>query len=224
MKESDVIVCYKKYLKYVKDYLQDDVEIITTNMTKEIERANSAIEEALKNKKVSVVSTGDAGIYGMAGLIFELIDKKNLVNKIKIEVIPGVSAFNAAASLLGAPIMHDFAVISLSDLLTPWDLIEKRLEKASEGDFVICIYNPRSKKRVGHFNKAIEIIKKHKKLDTPCGIVKNALRDDQVITITTLENALNEDIDMNTVIIIGNSQTKIIDFNYIVTPRGYNLS
>ncbi len=224
MKESDVIVCYKKYLKYVKDYLQDDVEIITTNMTKEIERANSAIEEALKNKKVSVVSTGDAGIYGMAGLIFELIDKKNLVNKIKIEVIPGVSAFNAAASLLGAPIMHDFAVISLSDLLTPWDLIEKRLEKASEGDFVICIYNPRSKKREGHFNKAIEIIKKYKKLETPCGIVKNALRDDQVITITTLENALNEDIDMNTVIIIGNSQTKIIDFNYIVTPRGYNLS
>ncbi len=218
------MVCYKKYLKYVDDYLKDNVEIITTGMTKEIDRANSAIEAALKGKKVSVVSTGDAGIYGMAGLIFELLDSKNLVNKVKIEVIPGVSAFNAAASLLGAPIMHDFAVISLSDLLTPWDLIEKRLEKASEGDFVICIYNPKSKKRVGHFSKAIEIIKKYKKSDTPCGIVKNALRDEQVITITTLENASNEDIDMNTVIIIGNSQTKIIDFKYIVTPRGYNLS
>ena len=223
LKQIDVVVCYKKYLKYVEDFINKDVKIVTTGMTKEVERGEKAIEYALKGKKVGVISTGDVGIYGMAGLIFELLENKGLLNKIEIEVIPGVSAFNAAASLLGAPIMHDFAVISLSDLLTPWELIEKRLKKAAEGDFVICIYNPKSKKRVEHFDKAIEIIKQKRDLNTPCGIVKNALRDNQVISITTLENAKNEEVDMNCVIIIGNSKTKIFDYQYIVTPRGYKI-
>ncbi len=221
IKNSNVIVCYKKYLKYIKDFLDNKVEIITTGMTKEVERANLAIEKAKAGNKVSVISTGDAGIYGMAGLLFELAETKKLLNKFYIEVIPGVSAFNAAASLLGAPIMHDFAVISLSDLLTPWEIIEKRLQKASEGDFVICIYNPKSKKRIHHFDKAIQIIKQYRSMETPCGIVKNALRNDQLIKITTLKNISDKDVDMNTVIIIGNSQTKILDFKYIVTPRGY---
>ena len=223
LKECEVIVCYKNYLKYVKNLIRNDAMIVTTGMRKEKERAEIAIDYALKGNRVGVVSTGDAGIYGMAGLIFELIDKEKLFDKLDIEVIPGVSAFNAAASLLGAPIMHDFVVISLSDLLTPWKLIEKRLKKAAEGDFVICIYNPKSKKRVEHFKRAIEIIKNERNLTTPCGIVKNALRDEQKITITTLKNAENEDIDMNTVIIVGNSQTKIFNFQYMVTPRGYKI-
>ncbi len=193
-------------------------------MKKEIERAEKAINCALNGKKVGVISTGDVGIYGMAGLIFELVEKKKILNKIRIEVIPGVSAFNAAASLLGAPIMHDFAVISLSDLLTPWEVIEKRLKNAADGDFVIAIYNPKSKKRIEHFEKAINIIKKYRNNDTPVGIVKNALRDGEQITITTLNKALDEDVDMNTVVIIGNSETKILDYQYIITPRGYKLN
>ena len=196
---------------------------MTTGMKREIERAEFTIEMAKKGKITGIVSSGDAGIYGMAGLILELLERKNLINKLIVEIIPGVSSINASSSLLGAPIMHDFCVISLSDLLTDWEIIEKRLKKACEGDFVIGIYNPRSKTRKENFRKAIEIIKSFKKNETPVGIVKNAYRDNQEIYITSLENILNyEDrIDMNCTIIIGNSNSKILNFKYILTPRGY---
>jgi len=216
-----VIVCYTKYKQYVREYLKNK-EVYLSGMTKEIERAEKAIEYALNNKIVSVVSTGDAGIYGMAGLIFELLEKKKLIGKIGVEVVPGVSAFNAAAAVIGAPIMHDFAVISLSDLLTDWDTIKKRIELAAKGDFVISIYNPKSKKRVSQIEEARDILLKYKKQDTPVAIVKNALRDNQSVVLTNLENFLKFEIDMFSVLIIGNSTSKILSGKYFITPRGYH--
>jgi len=216
-----VIVCYTKYKQYVREYLKNK-EVYLSGMTKEIERAEKAIEYALNNKIVSVVSTGDAGIYGMAGLIFELLEKKNLIEKLEVEVVPGVSAFNAAAAVIGAPIMHDFAVISLSDLLTDWDTIKKRIELAAKGDFVISIYNPKSKKRVSQIEEARDILLKYKKQDTPVAIVKNALRDNQSVVLTNLENFLKFEIDMFSVLIIGNSTSKILSGRYFITPRGYH--
>ena len=216
-----MIVCYTKYKQYVREYLKNK-EVYLSGMTKEIERAEKAIEYALNNKIVSVVSTGDAGIYGMAGLIFELLEKKNLIEKLEVEVVPGVSAFNAAAAVIGAPIMHDFAVISLSDLLTDWDTIKKRIELAAKGDFVISIYNPKSKKRVSQIEEARDILLKYKKQDTPVAIVKNALRDNQSVVLTNLENFLKFEIDMFSVLIIGNSTSKILSGRYFITPRGYH--
>ncbi len=216
-----MIVCYTKYKQYVREYLKNK-EVYLSGMTKEIERAEKAIEYALNNKIVSVVSTGDAGIYGMAGLIFELLEKKKLIEKLEVEVVPGVSAFNAAAAVIGAPIMHDFAVISLSDLLTDWDTIKKRIELAAKGDFVISIYNPKSKKRVSQIEEARDILLKYKKQDTPVAIVKNALRDNQSVVLTNLENFLKFEIDMFSVLIIGNSTSKILSGKYFITPRGYH--
>jgi len=221
LEKSEVIVCYTKYKQYVREYLKNK-EVYLSGMTKEIERAEKAIEYALNNKIVSVVSTGDAGIYGMAGLIFELLEKKNLIEKLEVEVVPGVSAFNAAAAVIGAPIMHDFAVISLSDLLTDWDTIKKRIELAAKGDFVISIYNPKSKKRVSQIEEARDILLKYKKQDTPVAIVKNALRDNQSVVLTNLENFLKFEIDMFSVLIIGNSTSKILSGRYFITPRGYH--
>ena len=202
-------------------------------MTKEIDRCQKAIELALQGNKVAVVSSGDAGIYGMAGLVFELLQEseeggkseiENRKSKIFVSVIPGVPAFCAAASLLGAPLMHDFASISLSDLLTPWEIIKKRLKMASEGDFVIILYNPKSKTRVSQIEGAIEIISMHRDGNTPVGIVKNALRDGEEIKITTLRElpGCYDFIDMSTILIIGNSAT-FISNNRMITPRGYNV-
>ncbi len=200
-------------------------------MTKEVDRCQKAIELALQGKKVAVVSSGDAGIYGMAGLVFELLRVQNSEVKdqrktdhLTIQVIPGVPAFCAAASLLGAPLMHDFASISLSDLLTPWEIIKKRLKMASEGDFVIILYNPKSKTRLSQIEGAIEIISMHRDGNTPVGIVKNALRDGEEIKITTLRelSGCYDFIDMSTILIIGNSAT-FISNNRMITPRGYNV-
>ena len=221
LKETDVIVSYKNYLQYIENFLKNK-KIYSSGMKQEIERAEKSIEYALNGKKVAVISTGDAGIYGMAGLIIELLEKNNLVNKLNIEIIPGVSAFNAAASIVGAPIMHDFAVISLSDLLTDWKIIEKRIELASEADFVISIYNPKSKKRTQQIEIAQKIMLKHKDKNTPVAIVKNALRDEQSIILTNLGNFLNFNIDMLSIVIIGNSQSRIINEKYFLTPRGYH--
>ncbi len=202
-------------------YLKDK-EVYFSGMTKEIERAEKAIEFALENRQVAVISTGDAGIYGMAGLIFELMEKKGLLEKIKVEVVPGVSAFNAAAAVVGAPIMHDFAVISLSDLLTDWEVIKKRIKHASAADFVISIYNPRSKKRVSQIEEAQKIMLEYKKENTPVAIVKNALRDNQSVILTTLKDFLKFEIDMFSVVIIGNSTSRILSNKYFLTPRGYH--
>ncbi len=236
--EADVIVGYKTYINLIK-CIVGGKEIVSTGMTQEVERCKAAIELAEKGKKVAVISSGDAGIYGMAGLIYELVvsGQQSVVSQEKtmpaighrplatsdIEVIPGVSALNAAAAILGAPLMHDFAAISLSDLLTPWELIQKRVEAAAMADFVICIYNPKSSGRVEQIGVARDIILRHRRPETPVGIVKNAMREGQKVLITTLAGMLSHDIDMLTTIIIGNSTTYVVD-GVMVTPRGYNIS
>ncbi len=198
-------------------------EVYATGMTHEVERCARAVELANAGKIVAVVSSGDAGIYGMAGLVFELLAASGDDN-MKVEVIPGVPAFVAAASILGAPLMHDFASISLSDLLTDWPIIEKRLEAAAMADFVIILYNPKSSKRIEGLGKALSIIGQHRNGSTPVGIVRNAARENEEAILTTLENvpSLSERIDMLTVLIIGNSST-FLALGRMVTPRGYHI-
>lgn len=193
-----------------------DQKLYTSGMMEEVDRCKKALELAGNGETVTIVSSGDPGIYGMACLILEL----NKNDQLEVEVIPGVSAVNAAASLLGAPLSHDFAVISLSDLLTPWEIIEKRIECASEGDFVIAVYNPKSKKRVKQIIDARDIIKKHRSGTTPVGIVTNAFREKQSIVISDLNHFTDEEINMLSIVIIGNSQTAFHE-NKLITPRGY---
>ena len=215
IRKSDAIVGYTPYIEYLEE-LTDGKEVFSTGMKGEVERCKKAISLVKEGKTTSIVSTGDAGLYGMAGPILELS------KDIEIEVIPGVTAAFSAASELGAPIMHDYASISLSDLLTPWDVILKRVEKSAQADFVIQIYNPRSKGRKDHLQTVAEIILKHRKSDTPVGIVKNSGRDGREITITTLGYIDYEQVDMLTVIIIGNRNT-YIENGKIITPRGYKI-
>lgn len=219
--ESDVIVGYHTYIKLLEPDITEGKKIISTGMKKEIERCNMAIEEALKGRVTSIVSSGDSGIYGMAGLALELVYSKGIMNKLTVEIVPGIPSFVAVASLLGAPLMHDFAVISLSDLLTPWSKIEKRIQSAAESDFVIVLYNPRSKKRHWQIKKAIELISKYREPQTPVGIVRNATRDDESISISTLSNMDYQQVDMLTTVIIGNSTSRILSHR-IITPRGYS--
>jgi precorrin-3B C17-methyltransferase len=192
-------------------------------MTQEIDRCRKAVELALSGKRVSVVSGGDPGIYAMAGLVFEILraEEQKLASALPVEIIPGISALNAAAALLGAPLMHDFVSISLSDRLTPWDIIEKRLNAAAMADFVIVIYNPKSKGRVEHFSRAVEIIRRYRKSETPVGIVKAAMRASERVAIATLEEVLCDEIDMQTTVIIGNSGTFVWN-GRMITPRGYD--
>jgi len=192
-------------------------------MTHEVERCAKAVEFAKAGKAVAVVSSGDAGIYGMAGLVFELLAASG-DDDLKVDVIPGVPAFVAAASILGAPLMHDFASISLSDLLTDWPVIEERIEAAAKADFVIILYNPKSSKRVEGLGKALSIIGQHRKGTTPVGIVRNASREDEEAILTTLDNvpALSDRIDMLTILVVGNSST-FLALGRMVTPRGYHL-
>ncbi len=215
IKNSDVIVGYTPYIEYLGE-LVEGKELFSTGMKGEIERCKVAIDMVKNGKDTAIVSTGDAGLYGMAGPILELAED------IEVEVIPGVTASFSAAAELGSPIMHDYASISLSDLLTPWEVIENRLEKAAEADFVITIYNPKSKGRKDHLEKAVNIISNHRKGETPVGIVKNSGREGKVITITTLDNIDYEKVDMLSVLIIGNSNSYIKN-NKIITPRGYNI-
>ena len=219
LKESDCIVGYKTYINLITDLIKGK-EVISSGMRAEIERAAAALEKAVSGKVVSVISSGDPGVYGMAGLVLEVAKKGN--QKIPIEIVPGISSANAAAALLGSPLMHDHVIISLSDLLTPWDLIEKRLSLAAEGDFVIALYNPKSSERKWQIEKTVEILLKHKSPDTPVGIVKNAMREGQSIVITRLDEMLTHPIDMTTIVIIGNSTTFVYD-DYMVTRRGYKV-
>ncbi len=190
-------------------------------MMKEVERCKIAIQNAEEGKDTVIVSGGDPGIYGMAGLILELLVMEDIVNKVDLEIIPGVPALCAASALLGAPIMHDFAVISLSDLMTPWELIKKRIMLALEGDFVIVLYNPRSNKRKDQFNQIINLIKDKKGAEVPVGIVKDATRENENVIITTLESIQQDIVDMRTILIIGNSTTQVHD-NFMITSRGYS--
>ena len=218
---ADVIVGYKTYIKLIEKIIGDK-KILDSGMRQEIQRAQLAIDEAQKNFNVAVISSGDAGIYGMAGLLIEMV--MNLPENLqpKIEIAAGVSALNSAAAILGAPLMHDFAVISLSDLMTPFDLIKKRVKLAAEGDFVIALFNPKSKSRVTHINEVQKILLEYRAGSTPVGIVTNAGRVDERKIISTLENFVDEQIDMFTLVLIGNSKT-FVKGNYMITPRGYNL-
>ncbi len=214
IKSSDVIVGYKTYINLIEDLIETQ-EVSSSGMRKEVDRCAHVLELAKSGKTVSLVSSGDAGVYGMAGIMLEMAD-----DSIEIEVVPGITAANAAAACLGAPLMHDYAVISLSDLLTDWELIKKRLHHASEGDFVIALYNPRSKGRQTQIVEAREIMMKSKDSSTPVGIVRNAKRADQSVVVTTLEDMLNQEIDMFSMVIIGNKKSYIKD-GKMVTPRGY---
>jgi len=187
-----------------------------------VDRCRKAVELAAGGRTVSVISGGDPGVYAMAGLVFELLRSEEGKGGTLpvVEVIPGISALNAGAARLGAPLMHDFACISLSDRLTPWDMIEKRLDAAAAADFVIVLYNPRSKGRAGHINRAREIILKHRLPTTIVGIVKGAMREHERVIVTDLEHMQDSDIDMQTTVIIGNSKTFVWN-GRMITPRGY---
>ncbi|GFO96038.1 precorrin-3B C(17)-methyltransferase [groundwater metagenome] len=215
--ESEYVIGNCTYLDQIASVIQN-AKIIRSGMGGEVERAKKAVEFG-KEHVVSIISGGDANVYGMAGLVFEVAEK---VGDTEIEVIPGVTAVNAAASLLGAPIVNDFAVVSLSDLLTPATMIERRLRSAAEADFVIAIYNPKSRNRKENFGRAIEIIQKYRKDETPVGIVKNATRDGETVIATTLGKIMefNDAIDMSTIVLIGNSESRLWN-NRIITPRGY---
>lgn len=219
MEDAEVIVGYKTYIKLVEDFVKDK-EVVQNGMRKEVDRCQDAIDIAKTGKKVAVISSGDAGIYGMAGLILELITKQELY--IPVKVVPGVTASIGAAAVLGAPIMHDFCHISLSDLMTPWEVIEKRLRLAAEADFVICLYNPRSKGRSEHLANAFKIMGEFKDGSTPVGIVKDVGREDQEKFICTFDTMDFERVDMTTMVIIGNKSTYIHD-DLMITPRGYTV-
>ncbi|MER3447706.1 MAG: precorrin-3B C(17)-methyltransferase [Candidatus Dadabacteria bacterium] len=222
IEESNVIVGYTTYIELVRDLIRGK-KIIYTGMTEEVDRAKKAIDIAKKGNTVVVISSGDAGIYGMAGLIFQVLKEDGWRPSygLEVEVVPGVTALSAVGSLLGAPLMHDFASISLSDLLTPWEVILKRVEAAAQADFVIALYNPKSGRRTWQIVETQKMIRKYREGSTPVGIVKSAYRDGQNIIITDLDHMLDFPIGMLTTIIIGNSST----FTYeelMITPRGYH--
>ncbi|OQW96740.1 MAG: precorrin-3B C(17)-methyltransferase [Desulfobacteraceae bacterium A6] len=218
---AGVVIGYKTYLELIKPLLMGK-EVISSGMRQERDRCARAIGLAASGKIVALISGGDPGIYGMAGLVFELASSTPPDRLPFFEVIPGIAALNACASRLGAPLMHDFASISLSDLLTPWEVIEKRLEAASAADFVIVLYNPKSKARAQQIVEARNIVLKYRDGNTPVGIVRHATRADETITITTLSKMLSNDIDMQSIVIIGNSKTFVWQ-GLLVTPRGYAI-
>jgi len=223
VREADVIVGYKYYFQFIEVYVKPGCECIDTGMKKERERAEMAFKLAEQGKTVCVISSGDAGIYGMAPLIYEM--KRERVGSgstadIEVVTLPGISAFQKAASLLGAPIGHDMCIISLSNLLTPWAVIERRIKAAAVGDFVTAIYNPKSHGRYWQLYRLQELFLQERSTDTPVGYVRQAGREEQEVKITTLGAFDPEDVDMFTVILIGNSQTYIAD-GKMITPRGY---
>lgn len=220
IKAADVVIGYKTFIELVESIMPNDAEVIKSGMGHEIERAELAVKKALEGKKVVVVSSGDPGVYGMAGPVLEVAEKEKA--DIKIEIVPGVTAATAVAGLLGAPLMTDFALISLSDLLTPWGVIEKRLKAAAKADFVIVLYNPQSRDRTEPIRRAHEILLSHRDPKTPIAIVKQATRKGEKITVTTLDEMLNNELDMLTTIIVGNSSTKTTSKG-MLTSRGYCL-
>ncbi|MFZ5643979.1 MAG: precorrin-3B C(17)-methyltransferase [Bacillota bacterium] len=221
LQEAGVIVGYKTYINLLGNVI-DGKEIISTGMTREKERSAAAIKKACEGNDVAFVSSGDPGVYGMAGLVLEMLDRDGLAGEVDVEIIPGITSATATAARLGAPLMHDFAVISLSDLLTPWEVIEKRLHSAAKGDFVIVLYNPASHKRVSQIRRAREILKEYKPGSTSVGIVRNTDREDEEAVITDLDNMINFKIDMLSTVIVGNSNTRKLGV-FMVTPRGYNI-
>ena len=219
IESAEIIAGYKTYINLIPE-LVGGKKIIATAMMQENLRAQMAIDEAQKNFTVAVISSGDAGIYGMAGLVIEKILDLPENLQPDFEVVAGISAVNSAAAILGAPLMHDFAVISLSDLLTDWELIKKRVKCAAAGDFVIALYNPKSKKRTTNIEEVQKILLEFRNKNTPVGIVTNAGREGQTKIISTLENFTAEEINMFSLVLVGNSKT-FVKNNFMITPRGY---
>lgn len=216
MKDSDVIIGYTVYVDLVREHFAGK-EFMTTPMKKEVDRCVLAFEEAEKGKTVSMICSGDAGVYGMSGLMYEVGER---YENVELEIIPGVTAATGGAAVLGAPLIHDFCLISLSDLLTPWEKIEARLLGASQADFVICLYNPSSKKRHDYLEKACDLMMRYKAPDTVCGIVTNIGREGEAARVLSLKELRDTQVDMFTTVFVGNSQTREIN-GKMVTPRGY---
>ena len=216
LKKCDVIVGYTVYVDLLREYFGEK-EFLTTPMRQEVRRCERAFEEAAKGRTTAMVCSGDAGIYGMAGLMYEIGEK---YPDIELEIIPGVTAAIGGAAVLGAPMIHDCCLISLSDLLTPWEKIEKRLLAAAQADFVICLYNPSSKKRADYLDKACDLMLRYKSEDTVCGVVKNIAREGEAMQILSLKELQKTAVDMFSTVFIGNCDTKVID-GKMVTPRGY---
>ena len=219
LQSADVVVGYQYYFQFIKPYVREDCECVDTGMKKERQRADQAFELAEQGKTVVVISSGDAGIYGMTPLIYEM-QRHHAATDIEVSSLPGISAFQKAASLLGAPIGHDLCIISLSDLMTPWEVIERRIKAAATGDFVTAVYNPKSHGRYWQLYRLQELFLQERSAETPVGYVRQAGRDDEEMKITTLGAFDPEDVDMFTVVLIGNSQSYIADGHFI-TPRGY---
>ena len=217
LESCDLIAGYTAYIDLIAEQFPH-AETLATPMRKEVDRCRMALEKAQEGRNVAMVCSGDPGIYGMAGLLLELTEEE--FPGIQIEVIPGVSASNGGAAVLGAPLMHDWCTISLSDLLTPWETIEKRLAAAAQADFVISLYNPSSHKRPDYLARACDILLAHKNPDTICGLVRNIGREGECSQVLTLGELRDTSVDMFTCVFIGNEQTKVID-GRMVTPRGY---
>lgn len=224
----DTVAGYTTYIDLIRPLIPEK-PVIATAMKKEVARVEAAIDNAMSGKRCAIVSSGDPGIYAMAGLVFEMCEKKGIPiccgpesgpETLTVEVVPGIPALAAGAALLGAPLTHDFAAISLSDLLTPWPVIEKRLNAAAEADFVIVIYNPKSKRRQDHLTSAQQIILAHRSSNTPVGIVTGAMRDNERVMLTTLAQLHLAKVDMQTTVFIGNRSTRVYD-GFLITPRGY---
>ena len=216
LEESDVIVGYTVYIDLIRAEFGHK-ELLTTPMRKEQERCEMALELADSGKTVAMVCSGDPGVYGMAGLCYELAPRSP---ELVLKVVPGITAACGGAAVLGAPLMHDFCLISLSDLMTPWEKIEKRLRAAGEADFVLCLYNPASHKRKDYLRRACEILLERKSPETPCGYVREIGRDGEAATVLTLGELQDAQVDMFTTVFIGNAQTQVIG-GKLVTPRGY---
>ena len=219
LEACDCIIGYNTYIELIRPYFPEK-EYIMTGMTKEVDRCRLAIEKAGTGRSAAMISSGDAGVYGMAGIMYEVAAD---YPDVEIKVVAGITAACSGAALLGAPLVSDFCLISLSDLLTPWETIAKRLEAAAAADFVVCLYNPASKRRAGHLQRACQIMLRHQEPNIPVGVVHCVGREGEKTEITTLGKLSSMTVDMFSTIIIGNSQTKIIA-GYMVTPRGYQLS
>lgn len=219
LERAEVIVGYHVYIELIRDLIGNR-EVVSSGMTQELERCRQAVRLALDGKRVAVVSSGDPGVYGMAGLVLEVLEQAAPGSRLPVKIIPGVTAATAAAALLGAPLMHDFAVISLSDRLTPWDLIVQRLEMAARGDFVTVLYNPRSHGRQSQLQQAGEIFLSHRPPETPVGVVRNAGRGGEEVWVSNLQKFAGLPVDMLSTVIIGNSRTRVLN-GRLVTPRGY---
>ena len=216
IKESDIIIGHKTYIALVEKIFPDK-KTVKSAMKKEVERCEETLKLAEEGNVVALISSGDAGVYGMAGLMLEIAD-----GQVEVEIVPGITSANASASLGGAPIVHDSVNISLSNLLTDWELIKKRIDLASQGDFVITLYNPKSSGRPELINEARDIMLKHKRKDTPVLIARNVGREGENYDITTLDKMLDYEINMFSTVIIGNSNTKVLN-NKMITPRGYKV-